>query len=55
MKAIELFYIIKSKLRGSGSYNIICCCEDKTDKKNNKYFNIKSYEQGIITLEEIKE
>ena len=55
MKVIELFHLLKSKLRHSGSYDIICCCEDVTDKKNNKYYNIKSYDEGVIILEEIKE
>lgn len=55
MKVIELFYLLKSKLRDSGSYDIICCCKYGTDKKNNKYYNIKSYDKGVIILEEIKE
>ena len=55
MKVIELFHLLKSKLRHSGSYAIICCCKCETDKKNNKYYNIKSYDEGVIILEEIKE
>ena len=55
MKIIELFYLIKSKLKYHRDYDIVCCCKDTTDTKKTKCYNITGYSNGIIFLEEIKE
>lgn len=56
MKIIELFYLIKSKLKYHRDYDIVCCHRVFAgDKKIERYYNIKSYDDGIIFLEEIKQ